>query len=224
MTNARTIYLFVNGIATWPGNYTNWNKRAVTFTHTRTEHRAEAFEYFCTPLTRPFREDQRAKQFARSLAEYSKLGWNIVCVGHSNGAAVIIDGLRAAGWPEVTALHLVCGACEADFWKNGLGVQIYRGSIGRVCVYCAEQDWALRLAHTIPAKLLGYGTLGLHGAQNLSPGIKDKVGELWWPNYGHSSCWLPDNFDRTMRHFFPADRDQAQTETYGGKHLMSRNG
>jgi hypothetical protein len=90
MSAAKTIYLFVNGIATWPGNFTNWNKRAVTFTHTHTDFRAEAFEYFTTPLTRPFKEDQRAKHFARAIKEYSQAGWNIICVGQPS-----------AGWMPV---------------------------------------------------------------------------------------------------------------------------
>lgn len=223
MSQARTVYLFVNGIATWPGNYTNWNKRAVTFTHTHTEHRAEAFEYFCTPLTRPFREDQRAKHFARSLATYSALHWNIVCVGHSNGAAVILDGLRAARFPRVQAVHLVCGACEADFWRNGINFGLRADRIGKVFVYCAAQDWALKLAHSLPAKLLGYGTLGLHGALNVSEGVKDRVEEMWWSDYGHSTCWLPAHFENTMKNF-QAEPRPAGTEPYGGRHLRSRNG
>ena len=201
MSAERTIYLFVNGIATWPGNFTNWNKRAVTLTHTTTPHKAEAFEYFCTPLTRPFREDQRAKQFARAIREYSRLGWKIVCVGHSNGAAVILEGLKRADWPRVEAIHLVCGACESDFEKNGLNDALYHRRIGEVFVYGGERDWALRLAHTITGKLLGYGTLGLTGPQRVHHEVENRVGELWWKNYGHSTCWEPAHFKLTMSHF-----------------------
>jgi hypothetical protein len=202
MNPAKTIYLFVNGIATWPGNFTNWNKRAVTFTHTRTEHRAEAFEYFTTPLTRPFKEDQRTKHFARALREYSKLGWQIVCVGHSNGCDVILDGLRRAGWPKVEAIHLVCGACEADFSKNFLNTALRAKWVEKVLVYNAQKDWALPLAHTLPGKILGYGTLGLDGALHIADDVKDRVGQMWWSNFGHSTCWLPDHFNCTMKHFF----------------------
>jgi hypothetical protein len=219
MNPPRTIYLFVNGIATWPGNFTNWNKRAVTFTHTQTDDRAEAFEYFCTAFTRPFREDERTKHFARALREYSRLGWNIVCVGHSNGCDVILDGLRRAGWPRVEAVHLVCGACEADFWKNGLNTQLERGRVGKVFVYCAAKDWALWLAHSFTGKLLGYGTLGQHGAQNVYERVQDRVGQLWWRDFGHSTCWLPDNFHATMKHFFPGmspDIGQSSRPTPSG--------
>jgi len=223
---SRTIYLFVNGIATWPGNFTNWNKRAVTFTHTTTEHRAEAFEYFCTPILRPFREDERAKHFARAVREYSRLGWKIVCVGHSNGCNVILDGLKRAGWPRVEAIHLVCGACEADFARNGLNYALSFGHVGNVFVYNAEQDWALPLAHTLPGKLLGYGALGLHGAQHINEGVKDRVAQNWWRDYGHSTCWLPEHFKSTMQNFFgpPSivplpDKLDAR---YGGRHYLSR--
>ncbi|HVU07650.1 MAG TPA: hypothetical protein VHG89_03810 [Verrucomicrobiae bacterium] len=202
MEHGKTIYLFVNGIATWPGNFTNWNKRAVTFTHTRTGNYAESFEYFTTPFTRPFKEDERAKNFARALRDYIAFGWKIVCVGHSNGAAVILEGLRRANWPEIAALHLVCAACEADFSKNGLNRALAVGALKKVFVYCAGNDWALKLARTIPGKILGYGTLGLHGALRVDPTVKNRVGELWWDRYGHSTCWLPHHFTATMKHFF----------------------
>lgn len=201
LSPTRTVYLFVNGVATWPGNYTNWNKRAVTYANLRAYGKAEAFEYFCTWLTRPFREDQRAKHFARAIREYSNAGWNIVCVGHSNGCDVILDGLKACDWPRVEVLHLVCGACEADFTRNGLNLALAKNRVGKVFVYCAESDWALRCAHTIAGKLLGYGTLGLHGALRVAPSVKDRVGELWWKHYGHSTCWLPEHFEKTMSHF-----------------------
>jgi hypothetical protein len=220
----KTIYLFVNGIATWPGNFTNWNKRAVTYTHTMTPHKAEAFEYFCTMLTRPFREDERAKHFARALKEYSRLGWKIVCVGHSNGCAVILDGLRKAGWPAVEAVHLVCGACEADFNNNGLNSALYCDRVKRAFVYCAEEDLALLLAHSLPGKILGYGTLGLRGPIHMLDSVKNKVGTLWWPRFNHSDCWLPLHFRQTMQHFFAEPRHGNDEEHYGGKHLMSRTG
>jgi len=202
MNLARTIYLFVNGVATWPGDYTNWNKRAVTFTHLRTPHRAEAFEYFCTPLTRPFREDQREKHFARSLREYSKAGWKIVCVGHSNGAAVILKAMRDAHWPPVEALHLVCAACDADFNRNGLNFALHAGLIKKVCIYNGARDWAIRLANLSVGRLLGYGTLGMTGPLNMDVAVGDCVGGFWWKHYGHSDCWLPHNFNQTMSHFF----------------------
>jgi pimeloyl-ACP methyl ester carboxylesterase len=202
MKAEKIIFLFVNGIATWPGNFTNWNKRAVTFTHVHTEARAEAFEYFCTFVSRPFREDERMKHFARSLWEYEKTGWKIHCVGHSNGCAVILDGLKHAKWPRVEAIHLVAGACEADFSVNGLNQALATDRIGTVSVYCGQKDWALPLAHTTPGKLLGYGSLGLNGALHIDDVVKDRVDHLWWPDYGHSTCWLPQNFKTTMNHFF----------------------
>ena len=224
MSADKTIYLFVNGVATWPGNYTNWNKRAVTFTNLLTPHKAEAFEYFCTLLTRPFREDQRAKHFARSLKQYAAEKWRIICVGHSNGCDVILDGLRRAGWPKVAAVHLVCGACTADFNVNGLNIALVRERIGQVFVYCALDDFALKLAHTWPGELLGYGTLGLHGALHVLDSVKNRVGQLWWRGYGHSTCWLPEHFHATMGHFFPGEKFSDEASPYGGRHAFSRHG
>ena len=224
MNPDRTIYLFVNGVAAWPGNFTNWNKRAVTFTHTRTEHRAEAFEYFCTVLTRPFREDERAKHFARAIREYSRLGWKIICVGHSNGCDVILDGLKRAEWPRVEEIHLLSGACEADFKRNGLNAAISFAHVGKVFVYNAQHDWALPLAHTLPGKILGYGTLGLDGALHIADDVKDRVDQTWWQHYGHSTCWEPHNFALTMQDIFTAaSRLTAESirVRYGGAHYLS---
>jgi hypothetical protein len=50
---------------------------------------------------------------------------------------------------------------------------------------------------------LGYGVLGLRGALNVSAEARSDVGELVAGDFGHSDWWLPQHFDRTMRHIFP---------------------
>ena len=123
-------------------------------------------------------------------------------MGHSNGADVIVDMLRHfPQCPRIRHLHLVCGATEGDFRKNGLNCAMMLGRVGDVTVYCAGQDRTLRLAHTLPGRLLGYGTMGLTGPLNLLPGIAARVRTGIWPGYGHSDCWADLNFDSTMAAF-----------------------
>ncbi len=193
------VHIFVNGILTFPGSSRNWTGRAVTWTHLNTEARAEKVEYFCGPIGRALGQRERAEKFAATLQHYQ--GWQAIAVGHSNGADVILDGLRLAAWPRLEELHLVCGACEADFNTNGLNLALLNDRIGKVFVYIGDRDQALRLAHTLPAQLLGYGVLGLHGPRNVRANVRDRVGELHWPDYGHSDCWHDDHFAQTMKHF-----------------------
>jgi hypothetical protein len=200
-----SVYLFVSDSASGPGNITDWVRRAVTFTHVGEQHKAEAIECCCSPFTRPFREDQQAKHFARVLHEYTDQGWQIICVGHGHGAAVILDGLKRADWPKVEALHLVCPACEADFDRNGLNGALSNGRVGRVFVYCAWRDWVLRLAHPFSNLRRGHRSLGLHGTVKVAASVQDRVALLWWRYFSHSSCWRPKHFTRTMTNIlFPS--------------------
>lgn len=196
---SRTVTIFVNGIMNWPGDASDWNRRAVTFSHTQSETRAEAFLYFCGPIGRAFGQNRRARKLADLLAQYR--GWSITLVGHSNGADVILDALSMACWPKIESLHLVSGACEADCIRNGLNFALCSGRIGAVKIYIAGKDIWLRLANSIAGRLLGYGVMGLHGPLNLLPSVADHVGVLTCPEFGHSTWWQDLHFQRTMRHF-----------------------
>jgi len=197
----RQAFHLVNGILNFPGCSNNWNGRGVTWLHVSTEAKAEKVEYFCGPIDRAFGQKERALKLNRTLNFYR--GWENHIVGHSNGAAVALAMMRDyRKWPDIEHLHLVCGACEADFEKNGLNVWMREGRIGYVTVYVGGKDLALRLAHSWAARLLGYGVMGLHGPLNVAPDVEARVGivtESPWADYGHSTCWDDWNFDTTMR-------------------------
>jgi pimeloyl-ACP methyl ester carboxylesterase len=211
-------FFLVNGINTFPGSSKNWNGRGVTWLHIHKPEfprKAEKIEYLCGPIGRAFGQRMRAHKLYKTIIRYHLIldelkvagDWERVVVGHSNGAAVILAMLRDYPcWPVIDHLHLVCGACEADFEKNGLNQWLAAGRIRRVTVYVAGRDMMLRLAHTWPARLLGYGVLGLHGAVNvdrafLENGRVREIRTAPWCNYGHSDCWSDQNFDATMRQF-----------------------
>lgn len=193
------VNLYVPGILTIPGESRNWSGRAVTRTHTMTERRAEKVEYFTGVLTRSLFQRQRAEKLARTLDYY--LTWDKRLIGHSNGCDVILDALALRGWPRVEELHLVCGACEADFEKNGLNRALASRSLGRVFIYVAEKDLALGAARSVLGQFFGFGTLGLKGPQNVAAGVAGRVGTVEWRGLGHSDCWSDQHFNRTMNHF-----------------------
>lgn len=199
----KQIVIFINGILTWPGNNRDWNYRAVVWTQINTEFRTVAVEYFCGPIGRAFGQRKRAAKITQLLQAYA--GWEITLVGHSNGCAVILAALAASlVYPNIKAIHLVSGACEADFVRNGLNEAIEDGRVGMVGVYVGKKDMALRLASHWLGRMLGYGVLGLHGPRNVSAEAAGSVVVLEWPEFGHSDAWRPEHFDRTMRHFFVA--------------------
>jgi hypothetical protein len=191
---------YVNGIMNFPGCSTNWNGRAVTHTHVNTDFRAEKIEYFCGPIDRAFGQKDRAEKLFRTVLFYQ--GWDIDLVGHSNGADVICTMMKDyLSFPSLRSVHLVCGATDADFNLNGLNRLLTEGRIGRVNVYVAGKDMALRAAHSWLGKVLGYGVLGLHGAVNVLPSVMDRVRTVIWPELGHSDCWGESRFADTMSNF-----------------------
>jgi hypothetical protein len=196
------IYIYVPGIDTIPGASKNWSGRAVTWTHLHTPHRAEKVEYFTTPLTRPLRDGQRARKFASTIKYYAHAGFEIHVRAHSNGCDVVLDGLRDLGWPgNVRELHLVCGACKASFEANGLNEALFHRPGLSVHVYVAKKDVPMRMAATFLGRWLGFGTLGLKGAQEVSEEVKSRVQETTWEHFGHSTCFTDEHFDRTMQDF-----------------------
>lgn len=191
-------WFLINGILTFPGSSKNWTGRGVTWLNTRTEAKAEKIEYLCGPIGRALGQMDRAYKLWHTLSYYD--GDDNYVVGHSNGADVIISMLRDFPLcPKIRELHLVCGASESDFNRNGLNRLLGTGKIGRVIVYVAKKDEALRLAHTWLGHILGYGTLGLDGPTSVLPSVESSVKTIEWPDYGHSDCWHDDNFEATMR-------------------------
>ena len=137
MFDGKTLYFFVRGIAGHPSDALEWEWRAADLINQQTPHKARTVSYATEFWSVWMRRKWRAKRFARVLRSYSVLDWRIVLVGHSEGSVLILDALRLAGWPRVEQLHLICGACDNDFERNGINWALRSGSIGKVHVYLA---------------------------------------------------------------------------------------
>ena len=209
MYTGETCFFFVRGIAGHASDFMEWQWRAADWCNQNTPHKARTISYSTEFWSVWIRRKWRARRLARVLRGYSVLDWRLVLVGHSEGTVLILDALRAAGWPRVEALHLVCGACDADFERNGINWALRSGAIGKVHVYIGGNDQAMWWENLVLGRLL-FGIsdrsypLGLHGPKNVSVQYKDKVvvhRESPWDEYGHSTCWDKANFDKTMACF-----------------------
>ncbi len=192
------------GILQWPNDARNWRGRACTWTNlNRPDIEQDSLEYFCTAITRAFHQGRRVRRLANLLKEYA--GWSVSIAGHSNGCDIIVRALsklrREHHRITLETVHLACGACHADFQANGLNMGLLTKQIGKVYVYVAGRDKALALAGSWLGRILGYGTLGLHGPLEVQEAVKERVGTMQWPEYGHSTCFHPKHFDATMGHF-----------------------
>lgn len=206
------LYIFVNGIWNLPSDSRGWNDRAVTWIQTRTEHRAEKFEYFAAPLTRRVFQSRHAADLLDLLRSYTRPGHReIHLVAHSNGADLALRAL-ASYRHYLTSLHLFSPACEPDFILNGLNIRLASRLCGIIPIYIAGQDRAMKLAQlsrTLAGWLgLGYGTLGLDGPRNLCPLYVDLVPVYREATYGHSDWFTPANFERTMQLICPQTKNQ----------------
>ena len=210
-----TIIFYEHGINSVPSSWRDWVNRAIAFTHLNTPHKAQTLFPSPTALTVFCRESERSKAFGKMLRWYSVNDWNIIIVGHSNGTRVTLEGMRLAGYPRIQALHLVCGACDANFETNGVNAALRKTSLQKVFVYAGGKDWAMKIENTLVGRTLFDITkpLGLrkdkqtianrdfYFARNVSLTHAEQVAELEWPDYGHSDCWLQKNFDKTRAHF-----------------------
>ena len=203
------VFFLVNGIMNFPGCSDNWNGKGVTniMCPPQSADKAEKIEYFCSIIGRAFGQKGRANKLFKTMLFYRDASYERIAVGHSNGADVILTMMRDyRDWPDIHHLHLVCGAANANFEKNGLNHWLAEGRVKRVTVYVAGKDLALRLAHTWLGRLLHYGVLGLEGPTNvhnefLTNGRVSTVWEDPWTEYGHSGCWEGRHFERTMALF-----------------------
>lgn len=199
MSAESRIFIFVNGILNCPGSHDGWTDKAVTWINTRTKDRAEKFEYFCGPISRRLRIGYHANELAHLIAQYS--GRRLILVGHSNGCELLCRALRVCG-VKVESLHLISGACDADFTKNGLNDLIELGMLKRVTCYVGGRDLPMRLARWTGIVLgwfgLGYGTLGYRGPVNMMRGVSHFTRIVTREEFGHSTWFEPNNFHTLM--------------------------
>lgn len=206
-----TVFLFERGINGWAsifGDWKNWPNQAIVSIHQTgadngLDWRAQTLTYFTGPVFAGLTRHKRAKNLSKLIRAYSVKNWNIVIVAHSEGTATVLQALKDAGWPKVQALHLLCGACDANFNRNGLNGAILQGKIDSVHVYVADKDKAMRLEDTILGHwFFGIRTkdlpLGLSGPRSMTLVSQKATTVHHWKNYGHSDCWLQDNFKGTM--------------------------
>lgn len=200
----RRVIFTVPGIRSIPGDAKNWCGRAVTWLHTKTSEiiTAEKIEYFTAAVLRPFGQRDRSDKLVRTASYYDNAIWRKDVVAHSNGTDVVTDALKQDPALRFHTVHLVCAACEADFWKNGLNQCLREGRIRWVRVYVATDDKALKFAASwFAKKILGYGTLGRRGPCRVAAEVAGRVETVEWNGYGHSTCWDDEHFDDTMKLF-----------------------
>lgn len=200
------LWMLVPGIMQWPNDSRNWDGHAQTwFNRNRANVVVDRMDYFTGPITRRWHQQKRIDRVKSAMQQYyaDQIG-TVNALVHSNGDAIITEALAQMDWPEINELHLVSGAGPADFEKCGFNYALKEGMIKEIFVYVAGNDRALRTAAWTlgwlrPGRWIGYGTLGLKGAQNVDPAVKDRVSQIIEPTFGHSTWWAPANFDRMMR-------------------------
>ena len=199
---------FLGGWHDWPNQACVWVNTNPVLKNTY----AATLLYFTTPWFAGLTRHRRALSLSKLIRAYSVKDWRIVIVAHSEGTATALLALRLAGWPKVHALHLLSGACDANFERNGLNFAMHCEKVEKVFCYGEEKDSAMKLENSWIGKLcflinLKDASLGLvkedvdgfRLARNVSASQRGKVTERFAPD-GHSDWFLPSNFDNTMQH------------------------
>jgi pimeloyl-ACP methyl ester carboxylesterase len=182
----------------------------------------EKFEYYTSALLRGFRQELRAQQIARMVGYYTRAGYRVVLVGHSNGCALIARVLQLAG-PESTELpedqkrdlkidcaHLISPAAdEKDFAEA-----IREGLVRRIHIYGSKNDGALKFAQVTRPLIgwlgLGYGSLGLRGRE-FAALFPEMVQDHSDDTHGHST-WMQrgPRFEALMQAISVNDRTDQE--------------
>ena len=196
----QTIIVFVNGILVIPGQVVGWTERACEWVNSKTEFKADRYEYFADALFHAIKEPKRVEDLFSVMDKYITM--QPVLVGHSNGCDIICKLLKNND-VAVKSIHLIAGACERDFDKNGLNDAVKLGKVDSINIYGSNFDKALIKAKSTGwfMRLFGaaYGTLGLEGPVNMSQGSAAITKTIWKDGYDHSTWFWPENFDTTMR-------------------------
>ncbi|MBA4136752.1 MAG: hypothetical protein C0518_05495 [Opitutus sp.] len=205
---SQRVFIFVNGILARPGDHDGWTDRAVTWTHCRSFHRAEKWEYAASALTRRFGQQERAEKIATMMGYYERAGYEIVLVGHSNGCDIIARVLALRGqqpWyfkQRVRSAHLFSPAADAPDFLRALEER----DVARLATYTAGRDQALRLGKVSRTLFgwagLGYGTAGLAARPIDDP----RVLSFHEGDFSHSTWWEKGaRFEQTMQQLHRTD-------------------
>jgi pimeloyl-ACP methyl ester carboxylesterase len=192
------IYILVNGILTNPEDVGSWTDRAEEWIDMHSSFKATKMEYRAGIFTRRLYQNTRVQNLKKICKAY--LGDRIVLVGHSNGCD-IIQRMATKGTVRIHELHLIAGASDHDFRRNGYNRVLRHGAIDKIFVYVSDADKALKNAllstHLFGWLGLGYGYLGLVGPTNVDPLVKDRV-IIYKEPMDHSQWFNKHFFEKTM--------------------------
>lgn len=198
MTNR--FYLFIRGIRGKPNEVGDFAGNAETYVDNNfPNYKANTIPYSAGALTRRITQESNVSKVRTILFGVSDCG--VYLCGHSNGCDLIERYIRTST-KRIEALHLIAGASEEDFRKNGFNNALSSNKVGKIYVYWSRNDKALQFASKTRPFLswmgLGYGSLGLVGPRYVSPAVKERVISEEW-DCDHNEYFNAKNFPKIMQ-------------------------
>lgn len=196
----------LNGILTPTADQQNWTNRAEDWIEAHGCGYADSYRYQCGALSRRIGHGKRVAAVFTKCTHRMIAGQEVNIVAHSHGCQVAVDVLKEYRSIRINELHLIAGACYADFKDNGLNAALARNQVNRVVCYYSGTDAMLKLAKASQVFRfmgLGYGDLGRVGPQNVAEDFKKRVESMDRTGFGHSTYFEGDepgsHFDNLMR-------------------------
>lgn len=127
-----------------------------------------------------------------------KRPYRVSFIAHSNGCDIAIKTARdLADRGIVTEAIILTGSVtHPDVRRNGVLELIQDGFLHRAFAYCSGSDLPLRLPFAWP-----YSDLGRRGWADVPAELEDRIVTRWFPGYGHSGYFAPENRERTFEQF-----------------------
>lgn len=194
-TGLKVVYLLINGINSNPGDAHGWNRRMASEINETTPYKADAFVYFSDTIFRRMFQNARVADLCKVIESYLRSGFEVNLVGHSNGCDIISRILLKRRY-NLSQIHLIAGACEADCNKNGINKAIESGRLDQAFIYKSATDTALikaRRTSFLQWFGLGYGFIGLSGPENPGPDVFTVTRD----GYDHSTWFDGRHFKKT---------------------------
>lgn len=192
-------FMFLNGIRTESNDLSSWHFRACDWVENEFGGQASTYHYEVKATTKWILQGRHVDRLADRIRRFSRPGRKLILTGHSNGGDLLRLAFQKHPDLRCHTINMIGSAAPARFDKNGLNDALRQDRVGYVNVWYDEADPALRVASAI-GWLMGYGDLGREGPKEVAKLVRERVGLIHCPGWGHSGYFDEPSgrFEATM--------------------------
>jgi len=211
-TKSARAYILLPGIKTQTDDNNNWAPAmasAINITHDCAK--ADEFRYHASAIFHRWGMQERVGYVIDLAYRYWSAGYKPILVAHSDGCEIVRQVI-IAGPSIIRAAHLIAGACEADFAKNGLNDALRIGKVAEIYCYVSKGDKVIDGVARNSVRFfswlgIAYGTLGFDGPENVAPDQAGKVHLIERRSLKHGDWFVGAHWQTTFNSITQLEND-----------------